>query len=83
MAVKTPSYWEKEYYQPLVEGTTLYGNKVQVPERFWDTWECFEKGKRRMKETLERLTADGLRQIPTSNRLIRDLRMVFYELYEE
>lgn len=83
MKVKTPSYWSKEQYQPLVEGTTLYGNKVKVPRRFWDTWDLFERGRHRMQQTLERLTADGLRRMPTSNRLKKDLRLVFYELYEE
>ena len=80
---KTPSYWNKEQYQPLVEGTTLYGNKVKVPKRFWDTWAVFEKCRHLMQRDLERLEADGLRRIPTSNKLKKDLQLVFYEIYEE
>ena len=49
MAVKTPSYWNEEKYQPLVETTTLYGNKVKVPKRFLDTWEYLEKSKHRRR----------------------------------
>ena len=83
MAVKTPSYWNKEQYQPLVEGTTLYGNKVKVPKRFWDTWALFERQKDKMRRALEDLTVDGLRRMTTSNTLKKDLQLVFYEIYEE
>ena len=83
MAVKTPSYWNVGKYQPLVETTTLYGNKVKVPKRFLDTWEYLEKSKHRRKQALEYLTADGFRQLPSSNKLKKDLQLVFYEIYEE
>lgn len=83
MAVKTPSYWKEEKYQPLIEVSTLYGNKVKVPERFLDTWEYLEKAKHRRKQMIEQLTADGFRQMPSSNKLKKDLQLVFYEIYEE
>ena len=83
MAVETPSYWNEEKYQPLVETTTLYGNKVKVPERYKDTWGFFLRRKREMKIKIDHLKADGLRQARTRNKLIRDLELVFYEIYEE
>ena len=39
MAVKTPKEWQKAEYQPLIEATTYYGNKVMIPEKFQFAWE--------------------------------------------
>ena len=36
--VQTPIYWYEEKFQPLVETETLYGNKVQIPEIFQNSW---------------------------------------------
>ncbi len=83
MAVKTPSYWDEEKFQPMVETTTLYGNKVKVPERFSDAWAFYHRRKREMLMKIEHLTADGLRQARACNKLNKDLQMVFYEIYEE
>ena len=43
MAVKTPKEWQEAEYQPLIEATTFYGNKVMIPEKFQFAWEMAEK----------------------------------------
>ena len=43
MVVKTPKEWQEAEYQPLMEATTFYGNKVMIPEKCQFAWEMAEK----------------------------------------
>ena len=75
MAVKTPKEWQEERFQPLVEATTFYGNKVMIPEKCLFAWEIAEA------ETKEMLSkgmdpVDGLEAYT-------GMRIVPYKVYLE
>jgi hypothetical protein len=83
MAVKTPTYWQEEKYQPLVEVETLYGNKVMIPQMYEEDWEFYRATKEIMIDYLKELVPDGY-LAETSNprkQWAVDLKKVFYELY--
>ena len=79
MAVKTPKEWQEERFQPLVEATTFYGNKVMIPQGYQCAWEMAElevkflmsKGKDPLEGTENR---GGRRYNPY---------LVYMEAYEE
>ena len=79
MAVKTPKEWQKAEYQPLIEATTYYGNKVMIPEKFQFAWDMTAKRARSMRargmDPLDGLqTGLGTRYLPEE---------VYFEIYEE
>ena len=37
--VETPAYWNEEQFQPLMEVTTIFGNKIKIPSRFKGSWD--------------------------------------------
>jgi len=77
--VKTPTYWQKDRYQPLVEMKTVYGNSVQVPKRFTDAWWS-------INITREAIVADGLEPLDFLHEdefPYYDIERVYYEIYEE
>ena len=87
--VKTPSYWNEERFQPLVEVKTIYGNTVKIPERLKDSWDfhmkCFEEimseqgkqiGLKTIKEMLDSATT-------MRSRVCEDFYKVMFENYQE
>lgn len=80
--IKTPKYWEKDRYQPLVETETAYGNKVKIPK-------CFMNGWKTAKLTFEHCTSrgvnplDGLEILEETQPMSYDLERVFYEIYQD
>ena len=85
MAVQTPSYWQEEKYQPLVEVTTVYGNKVLIPQLYVENWELYQATKELMIEDWQRGRALGY-LAPTDNprkKWAVDLKRTFLEVYEE
>ena len=85
MAVKTPSYWLEEKYQPLVEAETAYGNKVLIPQLYAENWELYQATKELMLEFWQRGQAAGY-LAPTDNprqKWAVDLMRTFLEVYEE
>ena len=79
MAVKTPKEWQNAEYQPLIEATTYYGNKVMIPERLQFAWEMAEK-EIKVKESKGMAPLDGLENC-NGRRLA--LYEVYLEIYEE
>lgn len=85
MAVQTPSYWQEEQYQPLVEATTAYGNKVQIPTLYARNWEHYQAQKEMLMEDWQQGKALGFLK-PTDNprkKWAVDLMRTFLEVYEE
>ena len=87
--VKTPSYWNEERFQPLVEVKTIYGNTVKIPERWQNTWDFLIKNLEGI--ILELGSRDGLKTIkemldsegtPRSKEC-EDFFKVFAENYQE
>ena len=83
MAVQTPSYWQEEEYQPLIEVETAYGNKVKIPERCLIDWNAFHDNKERAIKAFEQATVDGLYEGDKRRKFGVDLRKVFIESYHE
>lgn len=83
MEVKTPSYWQKEEYQPLVETETAYGNKVKIPERCLIDWNAFQYNKEIAIKAFKQAIADGLYEGDRRRKFGLDLRKVFIESYQE
>ena len=79
MAVKTPKEWQKAEYQPLIEATTYYGNKVMIPEKFQFAWEMAEL---RVKD-MRLKGMDPLEHLRTCNGRRYDSYKVYLEIYEE
>jgi hypothetical protein len=79
--IKTPKYWEKERYQPLVEVETVHGNKVMIPKKFIDGWQTAKL----TKQEADRLGLDPLggSNAQILNPLYQDLERVYHEIYEE
>ena len=87
--VKTPLYWKKEEFQPLVEVETLYGNKVKIPSRSKESWDFLtnmsktiisEQGRRAGLKTIKELMATET-QMTSKKR--EDFCKVFAEIYQE
>lgn len=83
MAVQTPSYWKEAKYQPLIEETTAYGNKVLIPQSLLRTWKAFERLQKAGPVDIERAKAEGFFKPNYRNRLQTDLKKVYFELYEK
>lgn len=81
--VLTPSYWQEEQYQPLVEVETAYGNKVRIPQSLLSTWAMWEEGKQLILPNIEQAKAAGWFEPSKRNPAYRDLKRVFFELYQE
>ena len=87
--IKTPAYWREERFQPLIEVETIYGNKVEIPRRFKDSWDMMMDMSERIISKQGR--ADGLRTIeeimktepPMPGRERVDFCKVFIENYRE
>ena len=79
MAVKTPSYWKNPEYQPIVEATTYYGNKVQIPESLQSFWEFCERMKGKVPRDLEWAKAAGFFTRRTRDKNKQDTMRVYYE----
>lgn len=69
MAIKTPSYWKEEKYQPMVEAETAYGNRVEIPQNLQDIWERTASLKGRYPKDVQRANWDTL--------------LVYYEEFQE
>ena len=81
--IQTPSYWEEDWYQPLVEVTTIYGNPVKIPERWRSTWEFYEEMIAQGRCTREGYAA-GLKQgIEMRGYNAADFGRVLLEIYQE
>ena len=87
--IKTPSYWNEERFQPLVEVKTIYGNTVKIPERskeFWDfQMKCFEEI---MSEQGKQIGLKTIKEILDSDITMRsreceDFYEVMFENYQE
>ncbi|MBR5782918.1 MAG: hypothetical protein IKY33_01685 [Clostridia bacterium] len=84
MAVKTPEYWKEEQYQPLVEETTAYGNKVQIPQSLQLAWKYHKSVIENMVKQYGQEKAVGLMEKrKLRGKSARDLRSVLLEKYEE
>ena len=81
--IQTPKYWEEDWYQPLVEVTTIYGNPVKIPERWRSIWEFDQELMEQGRESREGYAA-GLKQvIEMRGYNAADLARVFLEIYQE
>lgn len=86
--VKTPEYWKKKIYQPLIEVETAYGNKVMIPKQFSGGWKMaklqMEFIKKQEQDPLDILKV-GQDSNPDKeiNPLYFDLEQVFYEIFEK
>ena len=79
MTVKTPKEWQEAEYQPLIEATTFYGNKVMIPEKLQFAWEMAElEVKAKKSKGMDLL--DGLEN--SSGRRMAPYE-VYLEIYEE
>ncbi len=76
--IKTPDYWKKELYQPLVEMKTAYGNYVQVPKIFTDAWWAINLA----KEINEKEGRNPLDFLNPDAFPYYDIELVFYEIYD-
>ena len=83
MAIKTPSYWQEEKYQPLVEAETAYGNKVEIPQNLQNVWEQIASLKGRYPKDVEQAKAAGFFKRTTHNRAKRDILLVYYEEFPD
>ena len=83
MAVKTPSYWQEEKYQPLVEAETAYGHKVKIPKNLHGIWEKTASLKGRYPRDVEMAKAAGFFTRTLHNRVNQDILLVYYEEFEE
>ena len=88
-SVKTPKYWQREEFQPLVEEKTIYGNKVRIPSRFKDSWDfltnmseniILEQGRLAGLRTIKELMAT---ETQMTSKLREDFCKVFAESYQE
>ena len=85
MAVQTPTYWQEEEYQPLVEAKTAYGHTVQIPKLFEENWKIYTH----QRETMLMYWQQGRHRgylIETSNprhKWAVDLQRTFLEVYKE
>ena len=85
MNIATPSYWQEERFQPLVEVQTAYGNKVKIPENCLPLWEMLSKyNKEKAAQYYEQVIADGSfdSRKPIRNKTAHDLIKVFVEKYQ-
>ena len=83
MAIKTPSYWQEEKYQPLVEAETAYGNKVEIPQNLQDVWEMVASLKGRFPKDVEHAKAEGFFKRTIHNRVKQDVWLVYYEEFPD
>ena len=74
MAVQTPEFW-KEY--ELIEETTIYGNKVQIPKKWQNLWAVL---KMREGTAQEMIAGSDLHNRPYPS-LRWDLLRVYLEVY--
>lgn len=81
MEVQTPEYWKEEKFQPLIEETTAYGNKVKIPQSLKSTWEMW--GQNKKKIDVERAKASGWFRKSLRNPIYQDLRRVYFEQYHK
>lgn len=82
MAVKTPTYWQEEKYQPLIEVETAYGNKVKIPKSLIQCWELEMSLKEALKQEPQEAKDGYLSAIKKPHDSRWDLTKVFWELYE-
>ena len=82
MAVKTPSYWQEEKYQPMVEAETAYGNKVEIPQNLQAIWNRTASLKGKYPKDVEQAKAAGFFKRKTRNRANWDILLVYYEEFQ-
>ena len=84
MAVTTPSYWQEEQYQPLIEVETAYGNKVKIPEKLLLAWKYRQQMMESMVKQYGQEKADTLikERVP-KRKHGKVLYKVFLEEYKE
>ena len=78
--VSYPERWANEYYHPLVEAETIYGNKVMIPNRYTNAWHTA----RTVYEAMKKQGLDHLDFLKN----IKDIRFkvvvaVCFEVYEK
>ena len=83
MEIKTPSYWQEEEYQPMVEVETAYGNMVAIPQNLQDIWEDVARLKGKYPKDVERAKEAGFFKRTIHNRVKRDVLLVYYEEFQE
>lgn len=85
MAVQTPSYWQEEEYQPLIEAKTLNGHTVLIPKLFEYHWEMHSEQREYLVEMWQRASRDGFLQETSHSRgqWALDLIKTFLEVYKE
>ena len=82
MAVKTPTYWQEEKYQPLIEVETAYGNKVKIPESLIQCWELEKTIKKDLDKKPQEVKAGYLLEIKKPHDSRWDLTKVFTSFTE-
>ena len=83
MAIKTPSYWKEEKYQPMAKAETAYGNIVEIPQNLQDVWGQIASLKGRYPKDVEQAKAVGFFKRTIHNRVKRDTLLVYYEEFQE
>ena len=83
MAVQTPSYWQEEKYQPLVEAITAYGNKVLIPEKLTVCWEIEQERKKYLDRDKPAVKDGYLKELMGPQEMRLHGIQVFWEIYAE
>ncbi len=83
--VLTPSYWQEEEYQPLIQVKTAFGNTVQIPKFCQDIWELYQRQKDFLLNRYLQKAADGFFRtaLYPRQKIGSDIRKVFFEVYKE
>lgn len=85
--IRTPEYWKKPAFQPMVEVRTAYENKVRIPQRFQLWWETRLNLPELARKHLEQAVVDGAFDNPSQEaedakqRWVWDMTRVLFEMY--
>ena len=84
--IKTPEYWNDEFFQPLVKAKTVNGNEVMIPKLFEKAWHGMEIQVDSLLKvlTVEEIVTDISPERISFRRIIsRDMNRVFFEVWKE
>ena len=81
--VKTPEYWKKEQFQPLIEVETAYGNKVKIPEKLKVSYEVAKKRKAFIEKEQPDFLDGYIQEVKEEQDSRYLVEQVFYEVFEE
>ena len=83
--IKTPEYWQDEFFQPLIKAKTFYGNEVMIPQMFTGAWHGMEIQADTILDAipLEKMFPDISPERISFRRITsRDMRQVYFEVWK-